>query len=124
MNSPVHGAISVTTPGHQYDIVIGRGLLSDATVWQDLPKASHAVIVTNPTVGALYTTALQQALVCHANHAGINDMVAVVIAVFLAVEAQHIIESKFGTQHRGHLPWYYPHALRAHQPQVAGGNAR
>jgi hypothetical protein len=55
MSSPVHGAISVTTPGHQYDIVIGRGLLSDATVWQDLPQASHAVIVTNPTVGALYT---------------------------------------------------------------------
>ena len=65
MSSPVHGAISVTTPGHRYDIVIGRGLLSDPSVWQDLPKASHAVIVTNPTVGALYSAALQQALERH-----------------------------------------------------------
>ena len=67
MTTPAHGALTVTTPGHQYEIVIGRGLLTDASAWRGLPKASHAVIVTNPTVGALYTAALQAALAgCYA----------------------------------------------------------
>jgi 3-dehydroquinate synthase len=49
--------------GHQrYDILIGRGLLDDQAAWAGLPKASHAVIVTNTTIAPLYAQRLLQAL--------------------------------------------------------------
>ena len=45
-----------------YDIVIGSGLLSDRSVVDDLPQAAMAVIVSNPTVAALYLNRLQALL--------------------------------------------------------------
>ena len=54
--------VGVTTPAAAYDIVIGPGLLGQASVWLDLPAAAHAVIVTNPTVGAHYARKLNAVL--------------------------------------------------------------
>jgi 3-dehydroquinate synthase len=48
-----------------YDILIGRGLLSDAAAWRALPHADCAVIVTNPVVAGLYGGALRNALAPH-----------------------------------------------------------
>ena len=62
---PDRASLAVNTPGHRYDILIGRGLLSDPASWQGLPKAAHAVIVTNPVVGALYADTLRRALQPH-----------------------------------------------------------
>ena len=60
-----HGAVQVSTAGHRYDIQIDRGLLAEPSVWQGLPKATQAVIVSNPRVAALYAPALQQVLSAH-----------------------------------------------------------
>jgi 3-dehydroquinate synthase len=57
--------VAVATPHSRYDIVIGAGLLGTAAAWQGLPRASQAVIVSNPTVDALYGDALAQALAPH-----------------------------------------------------------
>ena len=59
------GTVTVATPGHRYDILIGSGLLQQAAPWQGLPRAQRAVVVSNPTVCALYGAALQQALAPH-----------------------------------------------------------
>jgi 3-dehydroquinate synthase len=48
-----------------YDIVIGAGLLGDPATWSRLPGAACALIVSNPTVAALYAPALRQALAPH-----------------------------------------------------------
>jgi 3-dehydroquinate synthase len=45
-----------------YEILIGAGLLGDADALQGLPLGAGALIVTNPTVGALYAPALAGAL--------------------------------------------------------------
>jgi len=45
-----------------YDILIGRGLLQDPASFDGLPSATHAVIVTNATVGPLYTNSLRTAI--------------------------------------------------------------
>ncbi len=58
---PLH----VQTPGGNYDIIIGADLLGSAATWQGLPKASHAVIVSNPAVFGFYGAALQRALNQH-----------------------------------------------------------
>ena len=55
-------AVQVLTPGHHYDILIGAGLLGSAPAWQDLPRAVHAVVVSNPTVHGHYGQTLQRAL--------------------------------------------------------------
>jgi 3-dehydroquinate synthase len=55
-------SVRVATPAHAYDIVIGNGLLVDPSCWEGLPRATQAVIVTNPVVAGLYGDALQQAL--------------------------------------------------------------
>jgi 3-dehydroquinate synthase len=46
--------VAVRTPSKHYDILIGSGLLSDPGVWQGLPRCTHAVLVSNPTVFALH----------------------------------------------------------------------
>ena len=52
-------------------------------------------------------------------------MVAVVVAVFFAIQPQHIVQAKLGAQHGCHLPWDHPcGAAGAHQPQVFGRYAR
>ena len=57
--------VTVNTPGHHYDIVIGSGLLQDAAVWQGLPKAQRAVIVSNACVFELHGAALTASLQPH-----------------------------------------------------------
>ncbi|WP_375137460.1 3-dehydroquinate synthase [Rubrivivax rivuli] len=54
MNSARPRTVAVATPGGRYDILIGSGLLQDASSWADLPASSQAVIVSNATVDALY----------------------------------------------------------------------
>jgi len=61
-SSIARSTVSVTTPDRRYDIQIAAGLLRDTSSWQGLPKAAQAVIVTNPTVQALYGAALEAAL--------------------------------------------------------------
>lgn len=45
-----------------YPIVIGSGLLGDASTYQHLPRASTALIVSNTTVAPLYAVQLRAAL--------------------------------------------------------------
>jgi 3-dehydroquinate synthase len=63
--SPKVHTVEVTTPGHRYDILIGSGLLAEAASWRELPKAVHAVIVSNDTVRAHYGAGLERALRPH-----------------------------------------------------------
>ena len=48
-----------------YDILIGEGLLGDSASYAGLPRSSKALIVTNTTVGPLYTAKLRAALAPH-----------------------------------------------------------
>ncbi len=57
--------MSIDLGDRSYDIRIGQGLLSDPTQFEGLPKSSTALIVTNTTVGPLYTAKLKQALGAH-----------------------------------------------------------
>ena len=57
--------VRIALGDRSYDIVIGTGLWRDPTVWQGLPRASTALIVTNPTVAGHCAAALQQALGPH-----------------------------------------------------------
>jgi 3-dehydroquinate synthase len=57
--------VGVATPNKSYDILIGSGLLGHGPAWQGLPRATRAVIVSNPVVDALYGAALEQALTPH-----------------------------------------------------------
>ncbi len=67
-HSPTVGQVQVDTPGGRYGICIGSGLLAQAASWASLPRASHAVIVSNATVAGLHGQALQQALRAHYAH--------------------------------------------------------
>jgi 3-dehydroquinate synthase len=60
-------SVRVALGERSYDIVVGHGLLRDATSWPALPAAHTAVIVSNPTVHALHGAALHQTL--QARHA-------------------------------------------------------
>ena len=63
--SPASTSVTVATPGGHYDILIGTGLLQQASAWAGLPRAGHAVVVSNPTVQAHHGAALQAALAPH-----------------------------------------------------------
>ena len=63
-------SVAVATPGGRYDIRIGAGLLQSPSAWTGLPRAAQAVIVSNPTVDALYGDTLQQALTPHYGRIG------------------------------------------------------
>ena len=63
--SQVSATVSIDLGDRSYDIRIGQGLLSDPTQFEGLPKSSTALIVTNTTVGPLYTAKLKQALGAH-----------------------------------------------------------
>ncbi len=56
MNQPrsTPRVVAVRTPSKHYDILIGQGLLGDPAAWQGLPRCTHAVLVSNPTVFALH----------------------------------------------------------------------
>jgi 3-dehydroquinate synthase len=57
--------VAVATPDKSYDIQIARGLLQASESWAGLPRAAHAVVVSNATVHGLYGQALAQALAPH-----------------------------------------------------------
>ncbi len=54
--------VPVSLEGRSYPILIGSGLLGDASTYAKLPKASSALIVTNTTVAPLYAQQLERAL--------------------------------------------------------------
>ena len=47
-------SVQISLDERSYTIVIGSGLLDQAATWQDLPKASIAVVVSNETVFPLF----------------------------------------------------------------------
>ena len=57
--------VGVDTGTSRYDILIGRGLMADTATWAGLPRASHAVIVSNTSIGPLYAGRLKAALAQH-----------------------------------------------------------
>jgi 3-dehydroquinate synthase len=57
--------VPIALGDRSYDIVIGSGLWREPTVWQGLPRATTALIVTNPTVAGLYAGALRETLAAH-----------------------------------------------------------
>ena len=57
--------VPIALGDRSYGIVIGSGLLGDEAVWQGLPRAATALIVSNPTVAGLYAGALCEALAPH-----------------------------------------------------------
>ena len=54
--------VAIDLGDRSYDILIGEGLLQDPATFAGLPKSSKALIVTNTTVGPLYTAALRAAI--------------------------------------------------------------
>jgi 3-dehydroquinate synthase len=54
--------VSIDLGDRGYHILIGRALLADDSVWQGLPRADTAVVVSNPVVAGLYGRALRNAL--------------------------------------------------------------
>jgi 3-dehydroquinate synthase len=55
-------SVTVVLGERSYDIQIGPGLLADPGAWHGLPSGGDALIVTNPSVGALYVERLRSAL--------------------------------------------------------------
>ena len=60
--SPARTSVAVATPGGHYDILIGTGLLGQGEAWKGLPRAGHAVVVSNPTVHAHHGATLERTL--------------------------------------------------------------
>ena len=54
--------VAIDLGERSYDIAIGAGLLRNAIAWQGLPRAATGVIVSNPSVAALYAGALRESL--------------------------------------------------------------
>ncbi len=68
MTPLLENAVKVATRDSRYDILIQPGLLATPAAWAGLPHAggaTQAVIVSNPTVAALYEAPLRQALAPH-----------------------------------------------------------
>lgn len=63
--APDEASVFVSTPGGQYQIRIGSGLVSSPSTWADLPRAADAVIVSNPAVWDLYGPKLAAAIAPH-----------------------------------------------------------
>jgi len=57
--------VPIALGDRSYDIIIGSGLWTEAAVWQGLPRAATALIVSNPTVAGHYAGALREALAPH-----------------------------------------------------------
>ncbi|MFN4264743.1 MAG: 3-dehydroquinate synthase [Aquabacterium sp.] len=71
-SSQVSATVSIDLGDRSYDILIGNGLLTDASRFAGLPKSATALIVTNTTVGPLYTAKLKQAISAH--HKNVLDV--------------------------------------------------
>ncbi len=61
-SSLIPAQVHIELADRSYPIVIGSGLLGDASTYQHLPPASTALIVSNTTVAPLYAAQLQAAL--------------------------------------------------------------
>ncbi|MFZ4551484.1 MAG: 3-dehydroquinate synthase [Aquabacterium sp.] len=57
-----HTTVAIDLGDRSYDILIGEGLLQEAATFAGLPKSSKGLIVTNTTVGPLYTARLREAI--------------------------------------------------------------
>jgi len=55
-------SVHIDLGDRSYDILIGDGLLGASDTYAGLPRSTQALIVTNTTVGPLYTQALRQAI--------------------------------------------------------------
>jgi 3-dehydroquinate synthase len=55
-----------------YPIRIGTGLLTDASTWERVPRASQGLIVTNTTVAPLYAARLERAIA--SRHAAVHRL--------------------------------------------------
>jgi 3-dehydroquinate synthase len=69
---PATSTVRIDLGDRSYDILIGEGLLADPAHYAGLPKSSTALIVTNTTVGPLYTAKLRQAIAPY--HAKVLDI--------------------------------------------------
>ena len=65
MTTSLFETVHIDLADRSYDIVIGENLFSQASTYQNLPKASAALIVSNFTVAPLYEATLKQALSAH-----------------------------------------------------------
>ena len=65
MTSNSSETVRIDLADRSYDIVIGENLLGQSATYQNLPKATSALIVSNTTVAPLYEAALKQALAGH-----------------------------------------------------------
>jgi 3-dehydroquinate synthase len=63
--TPAALQVAVATPGGHYPIHIGSGIASHPATWQQLPKAHHAVLVSNALVHQLHGPSLLKALAPH-----------------------------------------------------------
>mgnify|MGYP006267166975 CR=1 FL=1 len=61
-NTPHLERVAIDLGDRSYQILIGEQLLNATNSWNDLPKASAALIVTNDTVGPIYAERLLTAL--------------------------------------------------------------
>ena len=71
LHTPIHrvprvtmspATVAVDTGHRRYEILIGRGLLDAAASWAGLPKAAHAVVVSNTTIAPRYAARLVRVL--------------------------------------------------------------
>ncbi len=60
--APDTTTVSIDLGDRRYDILIGEGLLKQPGSFAGLPRSASALIVTNTTVGPLYTEALRQSI--------------------------------------------------------------
>jgi len=65
MTQPTPAAVAIDLGERSYTIQIGAGLLARPELFNDLPRAATALIVSNTTVAPLYGAALQAALAPH-----------------------------------------------------------
>jgi 3-dehydroquinate synthase len=72
-SAPVIQNVNIELGERSYPIMIGAGLLDEASTWSACPQSSSALIVTNTTVAPLYLKRLQAALA--ARHKAIHVVV-------------------------------------------------
>ena len=63
--SPLIDRVNIDFAERSYSILVGKGMLGDATTFAQLPVGNAALIVTNTTVAPLYAAQLQSALATH-----------------------------------------------------------
>lgn len=66
--------VPVDLGSRSYEIHIGEDLLNDPVVWQGLPRASQALIVSNTTVAPLYAEKLSRHLSSHYAKVGVLEL--------------------------------------------------